>query len=129
MRGSIEIKPSLCQQPRVRGSEGLMEREGGEAGLEGSAADRDTGGDGSIPSRNTKGCTRELTGLTHHSEEERNSTTGMDKNGEVENGGPAAQLVKKRTNGTIPCRLSHSSASPFSSLELFSFTQEPLSTL
>lgn len=35
MRGSIEIKPSLCRQPRVRGSEG------GEAGSEGPAADRD----------------------------------------------------------------------------------------
>jgi len=30
MRGSIEIKPSLCQQPRVRGNEGFMEQEGGE---------------------------------------------------------------------------------------------------
>lgn len=62
MRGSIEIKPSLCQQPRVRGSEGLVERAGREAGSEGSAADRDTGGEGSIQSMNTKGCTRELMG-------------------------------------------------------------------
>ena len=31
MRGSIEIKPSLCRQPRVRGSEGFVEKEGGEA--------------------------------------------------------------------------------------------------
>lgn len=31
MRGSIEIKPSLCWQPRVRGREGFVEQEGGEA--------------------------------------------------------------------------------------------------
>lgn len=30
MRGSIEIKPSLCRQPRVRGSKGFVEQEGGE---------------------------------------------------------------------------------------------------
>lgn len=29
MRGSIEIKPSLCRQPRVRGSEGSAEQGGG----------------------------------------------------------------------------------------------------
>lgn len=101
MRGSIEIKPSLCQQPRVRGSEGLVEREDGEAGLEGSAADRDTGGDGSIPTRNTKAYTGQLTSFTHHTEEGGNSTTGMNKKGEVENGGLAARLVKRR-NGTVP---------------------------
>lgn len=85
-----------------------MEREGGEAGLEGSAADRGTGGDGSIPSMSTKGCTRELTGLTHDTEEGGNSTTGMNEKGEVENGGLAAQLVKRRTKGSVSCRLSHS---------------------
>lgn len=69
MRGSIEIKPSLCQQPRVRGSEGFVEREGGEAGSDGWVADGDSGGDDSIPSANTKGCTRELTGLTQDTEE------------------------------------------------------------
>lgn len=31
MRGSIEIKPSLCWQPRVQGSEGFVEQGGGEA--------------------------------------------------------------------------------------------------
>lgn len=31
MRGSIEIKPSLCWQPRVRGSKGFVEKEGREA--------------------------------------------------------------------------------------------------
>lgn len=31
MRGSIEIKPSLCWQPRVRSSEGFVEQEGREA--------------------------------------------------------------------------------------------------
>lgn len=102
MRRSIEIKPSLCRQPGVRGSKRLVEREGGEAGLEGWAADRDAGGDGSIPSMNTKGCTRELTGLTHGTEEGGSATTGMSKKGEVENGGLAAQLAKRRTNGTVP---------------------------
>lgn len=129
MRGSIEIKPSLCQQPRVRGNEGLVERAGGEAGSEGSAADKDTGGEGSIQSMNTKGCTRQLTGLSHDTEEGGDSTAGMNKKGEMENWGLAAWLVKRRTNGPVPCRLSHSSASLFSSLQLLSFNQGPLSTL
>lgn len=56
MRGSIEIKPSLCWQPRVRGRERFVEKEGWRGpGLEGSIADKDSQGDDRVWSTDTKG--------------------------------------------------------------------------
>lgn len=99
MRGSIEIKPSLCRQPRVRGSEGLVERELRGLGCRWGCWRR-----WQHQIHEHKRLHKELTGWTHDMDEGGNLTTGMNKRGEVENTG---WLVKRRTNSTVPCRLPH----------------------
>lgn len=99
MRGSIEIKPSLCRQRRVRGSEGFVEREG-ERRVGGSGADRGSRGDDSIPSGSTKGCWRDLTGWAQGTEAGGNQANGMNKKGEVEKEGWPSSLW--RGEPTVP---------------------------